>query len=101
MPRARERLSGISISKWTESPFRPTARFPTRSTPGFGRIIAHASFVARRERRSACLDSLVRGVYAKHQIRAGQTLSDQDVYLAVPLLKGQLSCRELMNGEVL
>jgi N-acetylneuraminate synthase len=28
-------------------------------------------------------------------------LTDDDVYLAVPLLKGQLSCRELIAGEAL
>ena len=28
-------------------------------------------------------------------------VSDDDVYLAIPLLKGQISCRELMAGEVL
>lgn len=47
------------------------------------------------------LDSLVRGVYARHPLQAGQSLTEEDVYLAVPLLKGQLSCRELMHGEVL
>jgi N-acetylneuraminate synthase len=26
---------------------------------------------------------------------------DKDIYLAIPLQKGQISCRELMNGEVL
>jgi N-acetylneuraminate synthase len=26
---------------------------------------------------------------------------DDDVYLAIPLQKGQLSCRELMRGEML
>ena len=31
----------------------------------------------------------------------GHSLSDEDVYLAIPLLQGQLSCRELMRGEVL
>lgn len=51
------------------------------------------------------LDGLVRGVYAKHDLPAGYTLDheriDDDVYLAIPLLKGQISCRELMSGEVL
>ncbi len=46
------------------------------------------------------LDALVRGVYAAHDIPAGQTLKDEDVYLAIPLQKGQISCRELMRGEV-
>ena len=47
------------------------------------------------------LDRLVRGVYARHDLPAGHALSDEDVYLAVPLQKGQISCRELMHGEVL
>jgi N-acetylneuraminate synthase len=46
------------------------------------------------------LDALVRGVYAARPIRAGQALQDDDVYLAIPLQKGQISCRELMRGEV-
>ena len=47
------------------------------------------------------LDRLVRGVYARHDLPAGHALSDDDVYLAVPLQRGQISCRELMHGEVL
>jgi N-acetylneuraminate synthase len=47
------------------------------------------------------LDSLVRGVYAKRDLPEGHPLQDEDVYLAVPLLQGQISCREFMRGEVL
>jgi sialic acid synthase SpsE len=47
------------------------------------------------------LDALVRGVYAKADLPEGHSLTDDDVYLAVPLQKGQLSCRELMRGEIL
>ncbi|MFB3915167.1 MAG: N-acetylneuraminate synthase family protein [Terriglobales bacterium] len=47
------------------------------------------------------LDTLVRGVYAKRDLPEGHILSDEDVYLAIPLQKGQISCRELMRGEVL
>lgn len=47
------------------------------------------------------LDSLVRGVYAKQDLPEGHILSDDDVYLAIPLQQGQISCRELMKGEVL
>jgi N-acetylneuraminate synthase len=54
-----------------------------------------------QQREIAYLDTLVRGVYARHDLPAGHALSDEDVYLAVPLLKGQISCRELMHGEVL
>jgi N-acetylneuraminate synthase len=47
------------------------------------------------------LDELVRGVYAKRDLPPGHALSDADLYLAVPLQKGQISCREVMRGEVL
>jgi len=49
------------------------------------------------------LDKLVRGVYAKKDLHVGYELHssklNEDFYLAIPLLKGQLSCRELLNGE--
>ena len=47
------------------------------------------------------LDELVRGVYARRGLKAGHVLNENDVYLAVPLLKGQISSREFMRGEVL
>ena len=51
------------------------------------------------------LDALVRGVYAKRDLKKGEILNNEsineDIYLAVPLQKGQMSCREIMNGEVL
>jgi N-acetylneuraminate synthase len=49
----------------------------------------------------AYLDSLVRGLYAKRDLPAGHKLVEDDVYLAIPLQKGQISCREFMTGEVL
>lgn len=51
------------------------------------------------------LDALVRGVYAKKDLKAGYIFShekfEQDFYMAVPLRKGQLSVREVLNGEIL
>jgi sialic acid synthase SpsE len=47
------------------------------------------------------LDGLVRGVYARHDLPVGHELTDDDYFLAIPLLKGQLSCRELFRGEAL
>ncbi len=47
------------------------------------------------------LDALVRGVYAVRDLPEGHVLTDEDVYLAIPLQRGQISCRELMRGEVL
>ncbi len=47
------------------------------------------------------LDSLVRGVYAKSDLKHGHALREGDVYLAVPLQKGQVSCREIMWGQTI
>jgi sialic acid synthase SpsE len=53
------------------------------------------------EKEVSYLDSLVRGVYAKRDLPVGHVLEDADVYLAIPLQQGQISCRELMRGEVI
>jgi sialic acid synthase SpsE len=53
------------------------------------------------QKEIAYLDSLVRGVYASRDLPEGHVLTDEDVYLAIPLQKGQISCRELMRGEVI
>ena len=53
------------------------------------------------EKEVRYLDALVRGVYARRDLPIGHMLEDEDVYLAIPLLKGQISCREFMRGEVL
>jgi len=45
------------------------------------------------------LDTYIRGVYAAKDLPAGHQLSEEDVYLAIPLQKGQISTRELMLGK--
>ncbi len=47
------------------------------------------------------LTTLVRGVYIKRDLPAGHILTHDDYYLAIPLQKGQLSCRELLNDQAL
>ena len=61
----------------------------------------HTEAAAAAKREISYLDSLVRGVYAKRDLPAGHVLQDADVYLAIPLQQGQISCRELMRGEVI
>uniref|UniRef100_A0A7V3N467 N-acetylneuraminic acid synthase n=1 Tax=candidate division CPR3 bacterium TaxID=2268181 RepID=A0A7V3N467_UNCC3 len=57
------------------------------------------------EKEIKYLDTLVRGVYAKRDLPRGHVLLhenlEKDVYLAIPLQRRQISCRELMSGEVL
>ncbi len=47
------------------------------------------------------LDALIRGVYSRGNLPVGHRLTQADIYLAVPLQKGQISCREFTEGEVL
>jgi sialic acid synthase SpsE len=53
------------------------------------------------EKEIQYLDALVRGVYALKDLKAGHVLTADDYYLAIPLQKGQLSCRELLNNLTL
>lgn len=59
--------------------------------------------ISRKE--TEYLDALVRGIYARRDLEPGYVFSkdaiEKDFYLAVPLKKGQLSCREILNGEEL
>jgi N-acetylneuraminate synthase len=52
-------------------------------------------------KETAYLDSYIRGVYAKRDLPQGHVLTEDDVYMAIPLQKGQISCRELMRGEIM
>ncbi len=55
-----------------------------------------------KRKETEYLDGLVRGIYARRDLPAGYEFhvqnSEEDFYLAIPLQKGQLSCRETMNG---
>jgi len=51
------------------------------------------------EEESNFLDNYIRGVYFKKDLKAGQTIDKDDIYLAIPIQKGQISVRELMLGD--
>lgn len=50
------------------------------------------------------LDALVRGIYAKRDLPKGYMFTQEsfndDLYMAIPLMKGQLSCREIKSEEL-
>jgi N-acetylneuraminate synthase len=90
---------GVEVAKYSSLPHQIDAWFKAfhkvkemSGTAGIERKIP-------LEREIAYLDSYVRGVYAKRDLVEGQLLTDDDVYLAIPLQKGQISCRELMLGQ--
>ncbi len=92
---------GITVSPYCSLPHQVDAWFKAWQmakdmcgAPGEGWRVSS-------QREIEYLDALVRGVYAVRDLPAGHALRDEDVYLAIPLQKGQISCRELMRGEVL
>jgi sialic acid synthase SpsE len=90
-------------------PVSPYCTLPERADEWFKayhkvREMSGGSHHERRaipEKEIRYLDSLVRGVYAKTDLPAGHELRVDDVYLAIPLQKGQISSREFMEGETL
>lgn len=60
-----------------------------------------SSRVQSSEKEVRYLDALVRGVYARRELKPGDVLTPDDYYLAIPLQKGQMSCRELIDGFTL
>ena len=68
-----------------------------------GGVSSSRRIISKRE--TQYLDALVRGAYARRDLDAGYVIDreafEKDFYLAIPLHKGQLSCREIMNGEKL
>jgi sialic acid synthase SpsE len=47
------------------------------------------------------LEALVRGIYFKEDFKKGHKIQVDDVYLAVPLQKGQISSKEFTEGDCL
>ncbi len=93
---------GVPVSKYCSLPEQVDAWFTAFHK---AREMCGGSSDARRsvpQQEVEYLDALVRGVYARRPLSAGYRISadhfERDFYLAVPLRKGQLSCREHLNG---
>ena len=94
-------LDGVPVSPYCSLPDQVDTWFKAFHK---AKEMCGASGASKRlptEKEVKYLDALVRGVYAKRDLPLGHALTVNDVYLAIPLLKGQISCRELMSGEVL
>ncbi len=90
---------GVQISKYSSLPHQIDTWFKAWN---HAKLICGSYGDSRLmpiERETEYLHSYIRGVYAKRDLREGDILTDQDIYLAIPLQKGQLSCRELMLGR--
>jgi len=94
-------FEGVPVSSYCTKPRQADKWFRAfkKAQEMCGSAGAARRTVPEGERRY--LDALVRGVYAKRDIAADETLTRDDVYFAIPLLKGQLSTREFTGGETL
>jgi sialic acid synthase SpsE len=95
---------GIPVSPYCSLPHQVDAWFKAYHQ---AREMCGASGASKRiphKREIEYLDQLVRGVYLKRDLPAGYEFHhksiERDFTLAIPLQKGQLSCREVMNGQV-
>jgi N-acetylneuraminate synthase len=92
---------GVPVSAYCTKPEQADIWFRAfrKAQEMCGHSAAARREVPEGERRY--LDALVRGVYAKRDLEPGEVLKREDVYFSVPLLKGQISTREFVGGEVL
>jgi sialic acid synthase SpsE len=93
---------GVPVSPYCTLPEQAHQWFSAynKSIEMFGNSETQRRVVSTQE--AEYLNALVRGVYAARDLPAGYAFSKEsfteDVYLAVPLQKGQLSTREILNG---
>ena len=92
---------GVPVSSYCTKPEQADIWF--RALKKAQEMCGHGSAARREvpEDERRYLDALVRGVYAKRDLAKGDVLTHDDVYFAVPLLKGQISTREFVGGEKL
>lgn len=96
---------GVPVSPYCSTPENVDTWFKAFNK---AKEMCGAPGIAKRnppEKEIKYLDALVRGVYARHDLPKGYVMDhhtfDHDFYMAIPLQKGQLSCREVKNGEKL
>ena len=92
-------FEGVAVSPYCTLPHQADAWFKAFHK---AKEMCGAPGVAKRappEKEVRYLDELVRGVYAKRDLPTGHALTVDDIFLAVPLLHGQISVREFEGGE--
>lgn len=94
---------GVAVSPYCSLPHQCDAWFKAyrKAAEMCGGRNCSRRVISRRE--TQYLEALVRGAYARRDLEPGylfdKDLFNKDFYLAIPLRRGQLSCREIMNGE--
>ena len=95
----------VSVSKYNSLPHQIDTWFKSfhKAVEMCGTSSEERRIISKSE--TEYLDKLVRGVYAKKDLKSGLVINNKTLkknfYLAIPLQKGQLSCREILDGEIL
>lgn len=98
-------FEGVDVSSYCSLPEQCDEWFKAfkKAREMCGGVSDRRRVISRKE--TEYLNALVRGAYARRDLQSGYVFSkeafEKDFYLAIPLHKGQLSCREVMNGEKL
>jgi hypothetical protein len=96
-------FDGAAVSPYCSPPEQCDVWFKAFKKAGemCGGVGASRRVISKRE--TDYLNALVRSVFARRDLEPGYVFSkegfERDFLLAIPLQKGQLSCREVMNGE--
>ena len=90
---------GFQVANYSSLPYQIDEWFKAFQRAREMSGAAATSRLRALDREKEFLDSYVRGVYARRDLVEGEKLTEENVYLAIPLQKGQLSCRELMLGS--
>ena len=96
-------FDGAAVSPYCSLPEQCDVWFKAfkKASEMCGGVGASRRVISQRE--TDYLNALVRGVFARRDLEPGYVFSkegfERDFFLAIPLQKGQLSCREVMNGE--
>lgn len=102
--RTFERHIDIQSEGFTPAPYSSQPHQIDEWFRAFHKTVAFCGNAARERKtplikETTYLDSYIRGVYAARDLKEGELLTEEDIYMAIPLQKGQLSTRELMLGK--
>jgi N-acetylneuraminate synthase len=99
------KTKGMEVSKYCSTPSNINEWFKAfnHSCIIYGNYSEKRRLIKNEEIKY--LDNLVRGIYAKKNLKKGLIIDsknfNKNFYMAIPLKKGQLSVREIINGEKL
>jgi N-acetylneuraminate synthase len=90
---------GVEISKYSALPHEIDSWFKAWNKAKIICGYSEDSRILPMEEEKNFLDNYIRGVYFKKNLKAGDKITQDDIYLAIPIHNGQISVRELMLGD--